>query len=274
MMAFSGWSSWKLCLAFLAFLLVWDGPLQAEATQAYPYTDDKSVLTTVGQFPFSGLTYDQLQFFLSNNNARLTVLRVEDPTVPRFAGAAVANDREYSLGMATPYYNYAAADIPAVVNGNRLLSIDPYPTAAGTRFALVVTGNQGTYNRGFVWFAGRSSTDIAAMLSQYKARLQSLRPYVENGQTVFCGFMIGNQGTDFVTNSGGYWYTGQSTTDISNLRSQGWRLISLAVNPSGGYATVYIPSVSVLLLRYKWQANAGFRRVSSMTSITRLPRRL
>src|SRR5271170_4394911 len=68
----------------LILYLTFNSPT-ANATDAYPKTNDQSTTIAVPRWWYYGQTTDQITKSLNDNNARITHLRVEDPTVPTFA---------------------------------------------------------------------------------------------------------------------------------------------------------------------------------------------
>ena len=74
-----------------------------------------------------------------------------DPSVPTFAVTMVANSGAYASGWWW-YYGQTASQVSALLSANkaRLISIDPYQTSAGLRFALVMVPNAGAQAPGVV----------------------------------------------------------------------------------------------------------------------------
>src|SRR5258708_25047615 len=64
----------------LVFALV----LPASATDAFPATDDHSTTIATPWWWYYGVTSAQVASLVSRNHARLTQIRVDDPSVPTF----------------------------------------------------------------------------------------------------------------------------------------------------------------------------------------------
>ena len=107
----------------------------------------------------------------------------------------------------------------ALLSGNkaRLSSIDPYQTSAGLRFALVMVPNAGAEARAWWWYYGISGTAMGQLRSQHRARLISMRPYMDDGQRVFAVIMISNTGVDYAPSE--YWYGVPVSAISSHVKS-------------------------------------------------------
>ncbi len=75
-------------------------------------------------------------------------MRVEDASIPTFAVTMVANTGDYASAWWW-YYGQTADQVGALLNQHnaRLISIDPYMTSAGLRFAVVMVPNAGPQDR-------------------------------------------------------------------------------------------------------------------------------
>ena len=99
------------------------------APDAFPGTDDHSTTTATAWWWYYGKTAQQVGDLASQHNARLTQIRVEDPSVPTFAVTMVANAGDYSSSWWW-YYGQTADQVGVLLNQHnaRLISIDPYWT--------------------------------------------------------------------------------------------------------------------------------------------------
>src|SRR3954451_4724144 len=76
----------------------------AGATDAYPSTNDQGTTQNVAWAWYHGVTGAQVAAQLSALNARLTQIRVDDPSVPTFTVSMVANSGSYAVSGWWWYY--------------------------------------------------------------------------------------------------------------------------------------------------------------------------
>jgi hypothetical protein len=224
-----------LCLSTL-----WRVP-SSRATDAYPTTNDQSTTIATGQWFFWGQTSAQIGAFCNKNNARITQIRIDDPSVPTFTVTMISNTGAYGSAWWW-YYGVSVNDIGGYLNNTRLISLDPYVTSAGVRFAMVMVPNVGDQNRAWWWYVGIKVDDIESTLSEHNARLVSLRSYAYSGEQLFAIIMISNYGLDFKQWS---WYTQISSDQILSNISTGYtgqRLTSFSPDPFGGWDVIFVES--------------------------------
>jgi hypothetical protein len=213
----------------------------ARATDAFPGTDDHSTTTATSWWWYYGQTARQVGDLVSQHNARLTQVRVEDPSVPTFAVTMVANTGDYASSWWW-YFGQTADQVGALLNQHnaRLISIDPYWTSDGLRFAVVMVPNTGTQQRGWWWYYGQTADQVGALLDRNDARLVALRPYMDGGQRVFAVIMVSNTGADYKQSQ---WWVGSSIDSIaSHLTSDNMRVTALAPDPAGGWDAILVAS--------------------------------
>ena len=162
------------CLVAVSLLIGFVQP--ARATDAFPGTDDHSTTTATAWWWYYGQTAQQVGDLVSQHNTRLTQIRVEDPSVPTFAVTMVANTGDYASSWWW-YYGQTADQVGTLLNQHhaRLISIDPYWTSGGLRFAVVMVPNTGAQERGWWWYYGQTTSQVGALLDQNNARLVALR---------------------------------------------------------------------------------------------------
>ena len=227
------------CLVAVALLTGFVQP--ARATDAFPGTDDHSTTTATAWWWYYGKTAQQVGDLASQHNARLTQVRVEDPSVPTFAVTMVANAGDYASSWWW-YYGQTADQVGVLLNQHnaRLISIDPYWTGDGLRFAVVMVPNTGAQQRGWWWYYGKTTSQVSALLDQNHARLVALRPYMDGGQRVFAVIMVSNTGADYKPSQ---WWVGSSISDIAgHLTSDNMRVTALAPDPAGGWDAILVAS--------------------------------
>jgi hypothetical protein len=215
--------------------------LPAAATDAFPTTNDQATTIAVARWWYTGVTGSQIGALLNQNGARITELRVEDPSVPTFTVTMVQNTGAYGSG----WWWYYGVDGPTVSNllaqnNARLISIDPYQTGGGLRFAVVMVPNTGAQGRAWWWYYGVSSATVGSLLSTNNARPVALRPYLSGGQLVYAVIMVSNTGVDYKPYE---WWIGASISFIAgHVNSDAMRVITLAPDPLGGWDAVLVGS--------------------------------
>jgi hypothetical protein len=215
--------------------------LPAAATDAFPFTNDQATTIGVARWWYTGVTASQVSTLINQNGARLTQIRVEDPTVPTFTVSMVQNTGAYG----SAWWWYFGVDGPTLgnllsQNNARLISLEPYMVGGNLLFAAVMVPNTGVQGRAWWWYYGASAATVNTLLGQNNARLVSLRSYSSGGSTVYAVVMISNTGQD---NKGWQWYVGASIAGIaSHVNSDHMRVIALAPDVSGGWDAILVAS--------------------------------
>jgi hypothetical protein len=215
----------------------------ASATQASPSTNDQSTTIATSWFAYAGISASQVGSLASSNNARVTEIRVENPSTPTFDVTMVSNTGAYSSGWWW-YYGLSASSLASTLSTNnaRLISLEPYMVGSTLEFAAVEVPNTGSQARTWWYYYGASPSNIASSLSSNNARLVSLRPYQVGATTEYAVIEISNSGSDYAAFGWNY-LIAQSPSSISAaLQSNSGRLISLAADPSGGFDAIWIGS--------------------------------
>src|SRR5215472_1468802 len=197
--------------------------LPASATDAFPTTDDHSTTIATPWWWYYNVTSAQVASLASQNHARLTQIRVDDPSVPTFDVTMVANSGAYASGWWW-YFGVTAAQVGSFLTQNnaRLISIDPYQA------------------RAWWWYFGVSPSQVNSFLTQNNARLTALRPYMDNGQRVFAVIMVSNTGAD---NKPWRWFAGATINDIaSRITSENMRVVAFTPDPAGGFDAIMVGS--------------------------------
>ena len=226
-------------LAAVALLVTFIQP--ARATDAFPGTDDHSTTTATARWWYYGQTAKQVGDLAGQHDARLTQIRVEDPSVPTFAVTMVANTRDYASAWWW-YYGQTAQQVDALLSQHdaRLISIDPYQTGDGLRFAMVMVPNSGAQDRAWWWYYGQTTAQVGALLDHNHARLIALRPYLDGGQRLFAVIMVANAGADFKQSQ---WWAGVSIDSITgHITGDKMRVTALAPDPAGGWDAILVAS--------------------------------
>jgi len=235
---FSGQNRLISLILFLILTSVAPGklPFFASAADPNPTVNDEGVTVDVARWFYWGQTANDLSGILNKDNARFNKLRVEDPNVPTFAASLVENTGDYGTAWWW-YYGQTAQQVGQLLSQHnaRLISVDPYFTSGGLRFAVVMVPNTGAQDRAWWWYYGQSAQQVGQLLSQNNARLVELRPYNDNGQQVFAVIMISNTGED--AERWEWWY-GKSVDFISTRIQTGLRVVALAPDPFGTWSAI------------------------------------
>jgi hypothetical protein len=213
----------------------------AGATQAFPTTNDQSTTIATPRWWFYGLTGPQITTEVNALHARITQIRVMNPSVPTFAVTMVANSGAYASGWWW-YYGQSATEVGTLLTQNnaRLISIDPYVVGSSLDFAVVMVPNTGAQGRSWWWYYNATGSEIGPLLTENNARLIALRPYQISGVTYYAVIMISNTGADY--SPWGWYYNEPIATIESYVNSNNMRVIALAPDPGGGWDAIFVAS--------------------------------
>ncbi|KAH0566262.1 hypothetical protein GP486_000337 [Trichoglossum hirsutum] len=202
-----------------------------------PSTNDQLSTIPIPAWFYWGQTASQISSLLNKYNARLTQIRIDDPSVPTFTVSMIQNTGAYQSGWWW-YYGYTADALSPLLDGKRLISIDPYFDASSNlRFAVVMVPNDGPQNRGWWWYYGIDSDTVNSLLQKNQARLIALRAYNDHGVRHFAIIMISNTAQDFRNSE---WYYGVSIQEISSRIDTGLRPIAISPDPFGQWDTILV----------------------------------
>jgi hypothetical protein len=164
----------------------------------------------------------------------LLQLRVEDPTVPTFAGFMVANTGPYYVSGWWWYYGVDADALGTLLDQRTPISIDPYIIGSDIFFAAIMVDNVVGESISWWWYYGYNVTEVDNLLNANNAQLVSARPYVNDVGTVYVVIMESPAETS-------QWNIGQSLSTINaTLTTNGDRILSFA--PDGGsWDTIFVP---------------------------------
>ena len=176
------------------------------------------------------------------NGARIIDLEVTS-SAPTFSVAYVQNGGTYGRGWWW-YYNLTAADVGSYLNANsaRPIDIEPYDTASGLRFAVVMVSNTGVAGKGYWWYYNQTAASVGSFLSANNARIVDIDRYATPSGDRFNVILIPNTGVDGV----GWWYYFNLTPSAigSYLSTNHARLTNIERTDSGGYDVVMVSSGS------------------------------
>jgi serine/threonine protein kinase len=205
-----------------------------------PQSSSQPAATATAEWSY-GVTASQVAAITSQHDTRITQIRVMDPSVPTFAMTMVSNSGA-SASAWWWYYGQTASQVNALLvrNNAELVSIDPYQTTAGLRFAVVMVPSADTQGRTWWWYYGISATTMGQLLSRNNARLVALRPYLQGGNSVFAVIMTANAGADYIPWE--YLCHVSVSTIVSRLNSEHMRVDALAPDPAGGWDAILVAS--------------------------------
>jgi hypothetical protein len=227
-----------ICLSTITFIQPTTAALIPRNSDASPAARDLAERAAApGRWVYVGVDVGQVSDFLAQNNARLTQIRVQDPSVPTFDVTMVSNTGDFASSWWW-YFGVDAQTVGNLVSGKRLISIDPYQTSAGLRFAVVMVPNEGAHAKSWWWYFGVDGNFVGSKLNENNARLIALRPYLDGGQSLFAVIMIANTGADA---TGWEWWFGKSPAEINDRVTNGnLRVIALAPDPVSGWDAILV----------------------------------
>ena len=191
-----------------------------------------------GRWFYYGVTGDELTNVINQFNARITKLRVVDPNVPTFAAAIVENTGSFATSWWW-WWGVQGSEIDQKLSGSpakRLISLDPYESPDGLRFAMVMVDNTGLHAKAWWYWWGYDGPTLGSFLPG--RRLIELRPYLESGNRVFAAIAIAADGICWE------WWYGESIDFIASqidnpsACNPSMRVTNLAPDPTGGWTAI------------------------------------
>ena len=231
----------KGCFHFLLLIFTIVSQITPSSSAVIPENGDSLVKRGApARWFYYGINPTQLTNIIEQNNARITQLRVIDPNVPTFAVSLVENTGSFATAWWW-WWGQEGSDINTLLAGTpkRLISMDPYQTSAGLRFALVMVDNEGAHNKAWWYYWGYDGPTLGSFLSG--KRLIEVRPYMDSGKRVFAAIAIENSGADATCWE---WWYGESIQFISSqinspsACSPSMRVTNLAPDPTGGWVAI------------------------------------
>jgi hypothetical protein len=74
------------------------------------------------------------------------------------------------------YYSVDGETLGWLLDGKRLVSLDPYFMSDGLRFAAVIVPNAGSQDRAWRLYWGQDAESVGQLLEENNARLVDIRP--------------------------------------------------------------------------------------------------
>lgn len=162
---------------------------------------------------------------------------------PTFSVAYVKNSGTYQRAWWW-YYGLTQTQVNSYLTTNnaRLIDVEPYSTASGIRYAVVMVANTGAAAKTWWWRTGYSVSQIGSFATTNGARPIDIDRYTVGSATYFAAIFVKNTAPD---NRGWWHYYGVTTTQIATyLGSTGGRLIDIERDPSTGRYDIIIQSGS------------------------------
>ena len=218
--------------AVLAALLT--APNTASAQTAVPDPDRNSQALT-GWGWHTNVSAATINSYVAQGN-RIVDLEVNAST-PTFSASYVKNTGTYARTWWW-YYGKTTSQISSLLstNGARLIDIEPYSTADGIRYAVVMVKNTGVAAKSWAWLYGATVDSIGTYASAHSMRVIDTDRYSTASGDRFTAILISNTGVD----AKGWWhYYNVTSTQVSGfLSTNNARLIDLERLSNGNYDVV------------------------------------
>jgi hypothetical protein len=196
---------------------------------------------------------------------RLVDIEVEDDDPLRMSAVFVRNTGDYAKGWWW-YYGLTEAGVNSrlVSNNARLIDVEPYMTAAGLRFAVVMirnTGDDFASIRG--WYYGQTAAQLQSFIDNNNGRrIIDVQPYDTGAGTRYAFTFVNNSGN---LASGWWLYYNVTPSYISDrLSANNARLVDIEEQPgnTGRYSVIMKPNDGNAWWYYY---NVSFAGIDSLT---------
>jgi CubicO group peptidase (beta-lactamase class C family) len=137
-----------------------------------------------GWWWYYGLTADQVQARLSENNARLIDLRRYGNV---YAVIMIPNTGSNQSSWWW-YYNVTSDQVRQYINANNAYLISLDPNSDGSTFNVVMNAYPGGFS--WWWYYGESAAEVTQLIEANAARIFDLKSYTANGNQVFAVLML------------------------------------------------------------------------------------
>jgi beta-lactamase class A len=228
-----------------------EAPLALDAGAS---TTDLSTNTPTGWWFYSGISAAQVQSYYQANSARLTDVEVQSVSngVPTFTVRMVRNSGSYAVPGWWWYHGLTAAQVGTYLNANsgRIIDLEPYDIGGGAiRYAVVMVSNTGTAQRGWWWYHGLTSAQIADRLPG--RRLIDLDSYGIGANKRYTAVMIANSGGDAET---WQWWLNQTPASASSkVQAFAGRVLKLDRQADGTYNFIQVKNSGTESSAWWWQ---------------------
>ncbi|MEO1696423.1 MAG: serine hydrolase [Planctomycetota bacterium] len=176
---------------------------------------------------------------------RIVDIEVESTSPFRVSATLVLNSGAYQKSWWW-YYGQTATQVSLLyaANGARLIDVEPYETAAGLRYAVVMiqnTGDDRATTHG--WRIDETFSEVVDFRNSNPGRrIIDIQPYRDGGALRYAYCWVSNSGNTFESNSGLLLNSTLSTIQ-THLNTTGYRLIDLEIEDGTGRASaITVPS--------------------------------
>ncbi len=204
----------------------------------------------------TGLTPAALAYFLGvHSTKRLHDLEVEQADPPEFAAVLVENSNANFENGTSWAYHQTEAQLRAAVTANqaRLIDVERYLVSGAVRFAGVMVGNTGPYQRDTWFYVDKTAAEIGTLLNQNDARLIDLETYVVSGTRLYTCLMVRNTGAEA---TGWWWLLGETEASLNAFQSSNnARLYSVETYLESGsrrFNAILVPNTGTWAARQWW----------------------
>lgn len=230
---------WRASTMVLAILLAIFGSLAFTGTAAQaapPPSDDRLGDQPSGWWMYNNVDATTLSDKLTENQARLTDLRVNSASPLTFTATMVPASGPYGTGYWW-YFDRTRAQVDSLLAANnaRPISLQKYWTGSAWRFAVVMVPNTGADYRPFTIAEGSASAVSSAVTAFGDGRLAGLS--VDVGDSTFSNYTA-----IIVSNANGYgwwWYPSLTADGVGSvLKTTGGRLVDLDPHGNGTFSVL------------------------------------
>lgn len=191
-------------------------------------TDDRNTSNPTAWRWYTGVTPSYLGTTATSGGYRITDLEVDSASPLKFTARLVHNSGSYAAtGGWWWYYGMTLAQVNSKLTTNkaRLVDIEGYTTAAGTRYAVVMVKNTGVAFRSWYYRVGTNATTMYNELISKGFRPQQVGQFKIGATKYYTLIAVKNAGADART----WWWkinrtAAQVSADINNNQA---RLINL-----------------------------------------------
>lgn len=193
--------------------------------------------------------------FTSNPGVRLHDLEVEQGSPALFSAVFVNNTGDYLENGNAWAYDRTEVELRALVTANaaRLIDVERYTVNGNVRYAGVMVGNTGAFQRDTWWYVDKTAAEIGTLLDQNDARLIDLETYVVGGTRLYTCLMVENTGPEA---TGWWWLLGVTESTLDAFQTQNSaRIYSLGTYLEGGtrvFNAILVPQSGAWNARQWW----------------------
>ena len=251
-------SLFSLLAALAAFAISFTSPAEASS----PLDPQTDVVTQTNWAWYGNTTVQTIQNRISQGY-RVVDIEVENASPLRMSASLVRNTGDYAKGWWW-YYDATSAQVTSLLNQNgaRAIDIEPYDTANGIRYAVVMIQNTGSdFATSHGWQFGFTFTNLVDWrAANPNRRIIDVQPYLIGGSRRYAFCWVANTGQ---TQSASWIYLNTTNDFIRDrLADNQARLIDLEPHDdTGRFSAIMVPRDGNL---WAWFTNMQFADVSRL----------